>query len=72
MQCGCLVHKSCYDISMNSTLVAADIREFLCERCEKKDEIKNMSCMICQQQKGALKVMEDGSAIHIFCGLMHK
>jgi len=57
---------------MNSTLVAPDIREFLCQRCEKKDQIKNLNCIICHQQQGALKVIEEKNAIHIFCGLMHK
>lgn len=57
VQCGCLVHKCCYDLDMNSSLVAPNIREFLCERCQKKDTLKSQGCTICHVEEGALKVM---------------
>lgn len=57
VKCKCRVHKCCYDMELNSSFVTPKLREFICQRCEKK-ELNDKSCIICHKKEGALKIID--------------
>ena len=57
VKCKCHVHRCCYDMEARSTFISPKLREFVCQRCEKKETV-NKACFVCHKKDGAMKVLE--------------